>query len=157
MFDLLFGFVMMTSIAVVIFFVIFVFQQINSAGLFEQSTTSNEIGDNFDTWGIAMFNNVFLAIVMAIVIGALVLAFNLRTHPMFFPVGMLILLIGVVLAVVFSNAYQEASDGAEFSQTRERLFFLDNIMDHLPIYLMGFGILMLAVLYGLGRAGEILG
>lgn len=134
---------------------LWVFNQVKATGLFSRTSGSEdatEIANRFDVHGSRSFNTMFLALALGLFIGAIILAFNLRSSPLFYPLAMIILLVGLILAVVLSNVYQGFSSAETFDETRQELFFMDNVMQHLPLYFLGFGILMLAVLYGLGRA-----
>lgn len=75
-------------------------------------------------------------------------------HPIMIFVGIIILGVVVLIAVVFSNVYNNISETDEFSSTKSQLSVQDKFMQYLPtiVVLMAIGITV-AILYSRSSMG----
>lgn len=81
-----------------------------------------------------------LDIVFAFVVGMMFIlvfisAFMIDTHPAFFVVTLILLIIALILAVVFSNIYETISTGA-LTEEAERYTVSNYLMSNLPFIIL---------------------
>ena len=79
-----------------------------------------------------VIDNTFLLLVFGLSIGALILAFLVRVHPVFFVGFLLVLVIIIFLAGIFSNIYLEIANTDEFTDVASNLTFIA----HSPVALL---------------------
>ncbi len=92
-------------------------------------------------------DNTFLLLTIGLSIAALIFAFMVRIHPVFFVFYIILLIIVIFLSGVFSNIYLEAANQAEMSALAEELIFMTHIMNLLPFLIGVIGFVMAIVLY----------
>ena len=99
--------------------------------------------------GLRMFNPMFPLLLIGLFGFGLVMALMGRSHPVFFFVGIVILAVAIILAVVFSNAYESITDNASFSNAADEFSVLTLVMNNLPLVIFILFIAISAVLYGM--------
>ena len=63
---------------------------------------------------VKVFDGIFLFVMIGVTLAALVGAFMIRSHPAFFWVFFILLIIMVVLNAIFSNVYDDIADTSTF-------------------------------------------
>lgn len=89
---------------------------------------------------------VFIQVMLMLT--TLVGAFMIRTHPIFFAVSTILLMISVMISAVFSNVYEEFVGEPAFSVAVAQYPMSMIALDKLPITLSVIGIVLLVVMYG---------
>ena len=103
--------------------------------------------------GIRMLNPMFPLLLVGLFGFGLVMALMGKSHPVFFFVGIVILAVAIILAVVFSNAYESITDHASFSNAADEFFVMTLVMDNLPLVILILFVAISAVLYGMRGSG----
>lgn len=88
-------------------------------------------------------------------IGIIVLAFALRSHPVVYVIGILLIVILVMVAVPLSNAWEEIIQDNEFTTAVTNIPKLDYIMGKLPIFEMIWGFVTLIALAAFAKSENI--
>ena len=99
--------------------------------------------------GLRMLNPMFPLLLVGLFGFGLIMALMGRSHPVFFFVGIIILAVAIILAVVFSNAYESITENASFSNAADEFSVLTMIMNNLPLVIFILFIAISAVLYGM--------
>ena len=94
-----------------------------------------------------VIDNSFLLLVFGLSIGALILAFLVRVHPVFFVGFLLVLVIIIFLAGIFSNIYLEMANTPDFEGVASNLTFITHIVGKLPLIIGIVGFLIAIVMF----------
>ena len=126
---------------------------------------SKVLMDTMDSKIGPLFNGMFLFLFVGIVIGGVVLASRVEVTPAFFIMGIIVFVIAIALAAIFTNIYEKATGletkndtlvkSNELTSTANRFGIMNNIMGNFPIYMLIPGTLILIVLYAKVRRGGI--
>ena len=103
--------------------------------------------------GIRMLNPMFPLLLVGLFGFGLVMALMGKSHPVFFFVGIVILAVAIILAVVFSNAYESITTNASFTSAASEFSVMTFVMDNLPLIIFILFIIIAAVLYGMRGSG----
>jgi len=103
--------------------------------------------------GIRMLNPMFPLLLVGLFGFGLIMALMGKSHPVFFFVGIVILGVAIILAVVFSNAYESITDNANFANAADEFFVMTLVMDNLPLVILILFVVISAVLYGMRGSG----
>lgn len=101
----------------------------------------------------SVIDNSFLLLVIGLCLGALILAFMVRIHPVFFVGFVIVLVIIIFLAGVMSNIYLEIANNPNFEEEATNLTFITHIIGKLPLIIGIFGFLISIVMYKNWQAG----
>jgi len=104
------------------------------------------------TSGHLLDHAAFIVFVM-IVIGILLLAYMTDFSPAFVVLFIIMLLIGIIIAIQFSNAYYEVKTSSVFSTVATNFPMQNYIMENLPIVIVIIGILFGLIMYSKWRKG----
>lgn len=102
----------------------------------------------------SVIDNSFLVLVVGLSIGALILAFLVRVHPVFFVGFLLVLIIIIFLSGVMSNIYLEIANNDEFTNVASNLTFITHIIGKLPLIIGVIGFLIAIVMYKQFQVGQ---
>ena len=115
----------------------------------EAKTFSNNVNTNFPTW----MDYAFLLIVVLVWAGMLILSFFLDTHPVFFILMGILLIVVVFAASAMQDLYVEISGDADFSSFAAQLPITDFILSHFLIIMMVDAVSVIITLYAKQRQG----
>lgn len=102
----------------------------------------------------SVIDNSFLVLVIGLSIGALILAFLVRVHPVFFIGFLLVLIIIIFISGIMSNIYLEIANDPEFTNVATNLTFITHIIGKLPLIIGIVGFLISIVMYKQFQAGQ---
>jgi len=92
--------------------------------------------------GLASLRWLSLVIVVSMIISIMVSNFLVKAHPVFFIVYLLIVVVGIVLSVYLSNAYESILTSSNaLTETLQSFTAMNFIMLHLPIWATIIGIM----------------
>lgn len=94
-----------------------------------------------------VMDNTFLFLLIAMSIGAFILAALVRIHPMFIPIFLLAWGFIVFFAGIFSNVYQEMAANSQLATQANNLVVITNIMIYLPKIVGVVGIILMIIMY----------
>lgn len=106
---------------------------------------------------LAAYDYIFIFIIVALTVLTIVLSFQIDTHPAFFFGSFLLLIVAIVLAVIFSNAFGEIAGAAAFNETTNTSAsypIISNFMANFPFYLLIIGIFVIIILYAKNKGSE---
>jgi len=117
-----------------------------------KSSESAEVITKVQTNWDSVFDSLFFFVTIGVGISSVVLAAMIDTHPMFFFISIVMLVILLLIVPTFSNVFRTFASSESFSGFETRFPFTVFIFQHYPLIFLGFGILISIVLYGkLGR------
>jgi len=118
--------------------------------VFSQTTAGSSAKSNVDSF-FGKTDNILFFGYFAIHLGILVLAFMLRTHPILYLAGFLIILVMLLISPVLSNVWNDVIASDALSSASADVPKTDWIMDHLPLWELVWGILTAIITFGLAR------
>lgn len=66
---------------------------------------SKTILDNTNNRFVAWFDGAFLVIMVGLFLGSVILAFQIDSHPIFFPISIIIFIIQIIITAVLANSF----------------------------------------------------
>lgn len=100
------------------------------------------------------FGNMIPFLLIGLFAFVLITAGAIIKHPIMIVVGIIVLGVLILIAVVFTNVYDQISTSAGFSETSSELGIQKKFMDYLPtiVVLLAIGVFA-AILYGKSQGG----
>jgi len=95
----------------------------------------------------AVWDGLFLTILVLVFFGTIVSSFFIRSHPLFYIVGMLVQTIFVFLSMIFGDAIDEIYSTGVFPNITSNFPIITQIMGNFPFYMFLFSILVGIALY----------
>lgn len=148
--DILFIGSVMFTVAVFLFIVNFTGKTLTTSLIqIPQINTSESVSQTFqglDTT-VNRFDYLFFGVFIALVLAAIVTAFLIGPQPVFIIVYLIVTVIGVLLAMVMSNIWEDATSVAAFGTTLNSFPITNHLMTFLPLYVAGVGIVGFVMLF----------
>jgi hypothetical protein len=156
--DLLFVMVILLTLAITIVVAVKVARDLDDNGMFDNRGgadyhDSRIIYNNTLFNVIPQFDNIFVGVLVAGVLGTIILGFATRSLTVFFAVGFVFTIIMVMIAAIISNVYDEVADNAQLADTSDDFTAIEFIMSNLPLVILISAVLVSIVIYGLWRVG----
>jgi len=95
----------------------------------------------------SLLDNMFLFIFVMLVIFALVAAFIIDTHPIFFAITIVLLLSVFVVSMFLGNAYDDIASDAELAPYANNLPYINWIMTHILELIIGVSFMIAIALF----------
>jgi len=92
--------------------------------------------------------NGFALVLFLAGVAMLVLAYYIPTQPLFLPLGIVLLAIAVLVAALFSNILWQFVNEPHIVTAANNYPVLVNIVHYLPLIALGFGALLIVIMYG---------
>lgn len=99
-----------------------------------------------------LFDTVFLIFFSLLIISTLGSAFLIRTHPIFIPIFIFFLGIGIFVAVIGESVYISFAENPILEPTMSGQTYTQSILDNFPFIMMGLGFLSMVIIFS--RGGE---
>ncbi len=145
------------AVAIAIVIGTFVWNNVASVDeVFEANSHTQTIKGN--TQGF--FNSldfVFVLLYFAYHLGILVLAFFLRTHPIIYVAGFLLIVIIALISPVLSNTYETFIGNEDIATTANGFTAMNWIMANLPMLEVILGFVTIIILAGMARQEGVIG
>lgn len=103
------------------------------------SNETKAFSQNVDDQFPSTFDSAFLMVLIFLWILLLASSFLIDTHPIFFVITVIVLVISFVVAMVVANTYTEFTGDAEFSTFAAAFPIMSWVMEHLLIVIMVMG------------------
>lgn len=116
--------------------------QFNTTRLQENADTTYDLLD-----GMVLF--VFIGTTLAALIGAVLI----RSHPAFFFVSIIVLMVQVFVAMALSNTWSELINNSNLVDAKAQFVIADFVLSNLPIFILVAVILLAVVLYAINPLG----
>ena len=107
--------------------------------------------DKTTNQSMPMLDRIFLAIVIALFLGTIILGFQLRTSPIFIAFIFIYMPLLILLAKIMKDVYNEFRLQENLATIASTLTITNSIMGNLPVIITGFAILLSIVLYAIRR------
>jgi hypothetical protein len=104
--------------------------------------------------GIGLFNTLFPLLLIGLIIMCIVSASFMGSHPVFFFVSLILLIVMVILGVVFSNVYQQITTDSNFGDTADSFNIVHVFMKYLPFIAFVIIIIVFIVIYSQSGGGS---
>ena len=146
------------------FIVFFIYGQIKPdvSSALESSMPSNSpvnVTEQMDnaSGGLVMFNTMYPLLLIGLILMCIVSASFMGSHPVFFFVTLVLLVVMVLLGVVFSNVYQQITTDENFGDTADHFNITHVFMKYLPIIAFIVIVVVFIVIYSgsSGRSGGL--
>lgn len=106
------------------------------------STEGKAIMSNTNTRMTTWLDGVFLTVFIGLYIGSLILAFQIDSHPIFFPISIIIFIILIIVSAVLGNTFYQFAADSQITPYAEGFTIIPFAMNHFVqiILVMGFGL-----------------
>lgn len=102
---------------------------------------------------ISSYDYLFVAFILGMNIVAVILAFFIKTHPIFAGIGILIWIMAIFLSGMMANLYDDMNNSAGFSAVQSGHQMMTFIWQHIARITLGFLVLIGLALYAGIRVG----
>jgi len=107
--------------------------------------------------GIKTFNSMISLFLLGLIVMTLISAFFIQSHPVFFFVSFLFLIIVLIIAVVFSNMYQSIIESEGISDISSEFGIMNLFMQYLPHIIVIITIIVGVILFAKPRGASTSG
>lgn len=97
-----------------------------------------------------LYDTVMITFIVGICLTNLVASFVIRTHPIFFIISLLMLLVFAIPFSVFSNIFEDVSSTNALTTTTASFNWLPYIMDKFPLWMVVINIIVAIAVYSKG-------
>jgi len=137
--------------AIALFIIYYVSQQINPAVQEALSTTAaNESVTTIlaqETAAQKLFDNVFPIFVLGLILWVIISAFYIQSNPMFFFMGIILLVIAIFIAVILANVHAELRNSPAWPVEMEEYGTTSYMVNQLPLIVLVTGLIVAVILY----------
>jgi hypothetical protein len=91
---------------------------------------------------------MFIFIIVGLTIMLIISAFSIQSHPIFFFISLIALVVIIIISAQFSNVFHDITHADEFINSSNQFSLINKVMDKLPFYITLMVIITLIVLYG---------
>ena len=110
-------------------------------------TIVQDTTDNYVSW----FDGIFLTAILLLWAVALVLAFQIDVHPIFFIFTVIIYAILVIISAVLGNTFYDFASNAGISAYADAFTIIPFVMSNFVVIMVVIGFSVVAVMYGKAR------
>tara|TARA_Y100000310_G_scaffold94889_1_gene92678 strand:- start:336 stop:824 length:489 start_codon:yes stop_codon:yes gene_type:complete len=140
------------SLVVVIYIGKVIFTEFEQSTPIQADPTSKSMAEGISANLYPAFGNMVFIVLIGMLIFFAVAGFQMHQHPAFFPVSVFIVLpLSILIASIISNVHEKFVENATIATAADSAI-ITNIFNNLPLYVFGFGIILLIVIYGFSRA-----
>ena len=100
------------------------------------------------------FDYMYIFVLAALGMMVIVSAFWIKTHPLFFFISVLLLVIVVILGSMLSNVFDTAVENPDLAASLTEYTLISFVMEHLPSIILLIGGILLVVLYAKNKLEE---
>jgi len=155
---------MFLIIVVLTLFVVTTITMVTFYDSYTDSVSDNEAFDN--EWNTAIeekadalnrgYDYIFMFILVGLSILTIVLGLQVRSHPVFFFISLLLLVIVTVVSAIFSDVWSKLaySSTASIEATAQSYTIMPFVMEHLPMFMFFLGIFIMILFYAKERFME---
>jgi len=147
---------LLDSFQIILF--LFAFSIITIISLFLIDKFETDVGGRFDsdvsTYAIDQgqatllnFDNLFVFILVGLLIATIVGAYFIQTNPIIFWISLMLLLVFLTIAAIFTNVFEEITTTPELAETASNFTIINLVMGHLPLTLLVIFSLIAIALY----------
>jgi hypothetical protein len=145
-------FVLIFAFIIIAFAVTSFFDATENSTLMNNTLSQKVIGESDETFG--MLDNLLVFFLVAFSLTTVILAFQIRTHPILFVGAFFMLLITIGSSALFSNIFESIFATGPLSTASDLYVNGSFIMSHLPSFVMYLGGLVILALFIKKRFGD---
>jgi len=158
--DLLFILMVLFSFAVVTVVAIMVWDEFDAAASKKLNSTSvyDTVGSKIGST-LTGLDYLFAFIIVAFIIASIISVFMIHTHPIFFWISWIGLIIIIMLAAIFSNVFEELTGAVPdepanaLTPAATQLTVIPEVMSNLPLIMLIIAVIVLIALYSKTKSG----
>lgn len=133
----------------------YIWDEFSTTDLVQDNTYANASFQGGVRDSLELTDNLILFLFGFLGIIVLALASTIRASPAFFAITFIVFGVAVLVAVIFSNAYETFDNSTVISGMTINFEKTDHLMEYLPFYIFGLGVLTLIVIYARGAFGQV--
>tara|TARA_R100001530_G_scaffold125792_2_gene94409 strand:- start:167 stop:670 length:504 start_codon:yes stop_codon:yes gene_type:complete len=98
---------------------------------------------------LSSLDYIFIFFFIGLIIATIVLGFQIKTHPIFFFISLMLLIVVTILAGTMSNVYEQFTTNTTTSiQTTASSYTAMNFLfNHLPLFIAFVGVVIMVIFY----------
>lgn len=149
--------ILLFCIAIIIFFGVFLSQQLKQKASPKFATIDRNASQAMDRVldvGIKSADWIIFVFFIAMIVGIIITSFLFYAHPVFSVLWVFLSIGGIVLAVIFSNTYEQITTHPIFNETYQEFKMTNYIMSHLPLIFMVVFVLSMIIIYSKPQPAE---
>jgi len=108
---------------------------------------------------LAALDYIFIFFFIGLIISTIVLGFQIRTHPVFFFISLILLIIVTILAGTMSNVYEQFTTNttSSIATTASNYTAMNFLFAHLPLFIAFIGVVIMVIFYAKDKFMEEMG
>lgn len=110
------------------------------------SNAKSVVSEQKDSF-VSLWDGIFAFLFIGLSMGAIIGAFLIDTHPIFMVLSIIMLVSFIIVGAVLANAYYEVESADSFLAFAEEFRAMHYMMNHLALYVLIEGILIMLALY----------
>tara|TARA_R100001530_G_C4295255_1_gene149070 strand:- start:207 stop:710 length:504 start_codon:yes stop_codon:yes gene_type:complete len=112
----------------------------------------NPTNANVEASANQMFSSldyIFIFIFIGLIISTIILGFQVKTHPVYFFISFILLIVVTILAGSMSNVYEQFSTNstAIVTDTAANYTAMNFLFSHLPLFIFFIGVVIMVIFY----------
>jgi len=111
------------------------------------SNTSIALYTDYEKDFTTVWDAALMLIIVGLSIASIILAFQVRSHPVFFGVMIFVMAILALLGGMFSNVYDEFRDNSDLSGIADEMPMYDFVMSKLPLWTLAICVIISIATY----------
>ncbi len=151
--DLPYVLVILVVIGLVIMFSYFILKEFRDNTSDQLTSPHAQLALNEGLNTLKLFDFFFIMILVGATIGVVIGAFYINSHPAFFWIAVLVLVICGLLGAILSNVFDEVTSDDKLGNTTEEFKIIPYVEGKLPSYVIIIGFLLLVILYA--KSGDL--
>lgn len=102
------------------------------------------------------FPTLWMIMFGGLMLGLLITAWFVPSHPIFIPIFAILLIITVVISIPLSNAYSDFAASSQLSSTAQEQGLIGFVMEHLPVFSFFIGVIILIISFAKPRGQDVI-
>lgn len=97
--------------------------------------------------GMLSFDNIIIFAIVMLSLGSIILAFLIKTHPVFFFIAIFLLVFALTMAGIVGRTMDALTDNAQISATASQFPKMMLVLDNFPTFIFVLGLLIMISMY----------
>lgn len=102
---------------------------------------------------VGVFDKILFGLFLGSAISTFVLAFQIRTHPIFFFFSLFLLVMSILVSAQVSNAFDRFINATQMTGYKSKFPITIHIFEKFPLYILLIGVLIILALYAKFKGG----
>jgi hypothetical protein len=147
--DLVFIVVIMFTFAIMVFLGFKVYSAYSDQVMDNEyfNTTTGVAIDEAAYRTLAVLDYAYIFLFLGLILSTIILGFQIRTHPVFFFLSFLALIVVTIVSAQFSNIFSTFTESPEIASITSNYIIISYIMGNLPMFIVFAGIAIMVVFY----------